>query len=115
MENVIVLQKKEIMMENVIVLQKNADTIREVGRLIVDSMNQQLELQREQYHRGQETTLEQFRQILNGQNQHNERETELLVTEMERMRLERETSRGMTTQRLPNFDGTNFEVDDWEV
>ena len=104
---------------------ESVEAVREMGRVLMESMNQQLEAQRRyneqreqetrQYNRErEEATLQQFRLMVDGQTRHNREGTDILAEEFQQMRLERQQSRGMTVQRLPNFDGTNLEIDDWE-
>ena len=85
-----------------IVMAENAEALREVGRTMAAMLNDR-----------EEATIQRFERIIEGQNRNNLQGVELLTGELERMRIERETSRGIAHQKLPNYDGVNLSIDDW--
>ena len=62
----------------------------------------------------EEAALEKYKEIIEGQARHHQKDTELLAGEFEKLRLEKEQSRNRLTQKLPTYDGTNLDFDDWE-
>ena len=62
----------------------------------------------------EEATLEKYRDIIEGQARFHREDTALLAAEFEKLRIEKEQSRGRVTQKLPNYDGSNLDFDEWE-
>ena len=104
----------EIIANSTTMAVENAEMMREMNRVMIDSFNQQLEATRQFNRDREEQTLRRFQEMFEDQGRNNKAGVELLTSEFEKMRLERELSRGMQTQRLPNYDGSNLEVDEWQ-
>ena len=104
---------EEILNNSIVMAEANAEALREVGRVMADTLNQQLATQRQMLQDREEATIQRFERIIEGQNRNNLQGVEMLTGEFEKMRLERETARGITHQKLPNYDGVNMGIDDW--
>ena len=115
---------EEILNNSIVMAEANAEALREVGRVMADTLNQQLATQRQmlqdreeatiqRLQDREEATIQRFERIIEGQNRNNLQGVEMLTGEFEKMRLERETARGITHQKLPNYDGVNMGIDDW--
>ena len=108
------LELPEELATNSITMAEMNELIRDLSRTLAESLNAQIEAQREFQRAREEATEERFREIIQGQNDHHRRDTEVLASEFEKLRLEKEQARGRQTQKLPNFDGLNIEVDEWQ-
>ena len=97
-----------------ITMADNIEAMREMGRVMMESLNRQLEAQRDYNREREEITVERFREMMEGQNRSHREGTDILATEFEKMRLEKEQSRGRQTQKLPMYDGVNLEIDEWQ-
>ena len=102
-------------------MENNLEAVKEMGRLMGDCMNRQIDVQRERdnkneerYRQREEKTEERFRQLIKEQQRSHREDTEVLAGQFKRMRMEMESSRGRITQKIPSFDGTNIEFDDWQ-
>ena len=115
---------EEILNNSIVMAEANAEALKEVGRVMADTLNQQLATQRQmlqdreeatiqRLQEREEATIQRFERIIEGQNRNNLQGVEMLTGEFEKMRLERETARGITHQKLPNYDGVNMGIDDW--
>ena len=95
---------------NSITMAEADEAIREMGRVMMENLSTQLEVQRER----EATNIERFRELIEEQNRCHRDDTEILASEFERMRIEKEQARGRQNQRLPNYDGINLDVDEWQ-
>ena len=86
------------------------EAIKEMGQAMVENMNRQLEIARDR----EDANAERYRQLVEGQQRFHREDTEVLATQFERMRIEKEQARGRQTQRLPQFDGVNLDIDEWQ-
>ena len=100
--------------EDSIAMAENTEALLEVGRVMAESINQQMDAVRQYSIDREETTLQRFERIIEGQTKYNRQGVEMLCNELEGLRIERETSRGMPIQKLPSYDGTNLTVDEWQ-
>ena len=97
------------------------EAVREMGRVMMEALNRQIEIQRERDERyeercrqREEKTEETYRQLIKEQQISHREDTEVLAGQFQRMRIEMESSRGRMIQKIPSFDGTNLEFDDWQ-
>ena len=104
------------------------EAIKEMGKVMMEAINKQMEtvnrqieMQREERERNEERyrqrevkTEEAFKQLIKEQQQSHREDTEVLAGQFLRMRMEMESSRGRIIQKIPSFDGTNIEFDDWQ-
>ena len=99
----------------------NMEALKEISRIMVEQMNAQLQMQREREdtekersHRREEKNMELIREIIAEQNKVHREDTEILTTQFEKMRIEKEQSRGRQQQRLPPYDGQSMDFNDWQ-
>ena len=88
---------------------ESADTLREVGRMVSDVLNRQMELQQQM----NEVTSARFTELMANNQASHKRDTDALAGHFDQMRIDHEKARGRQVQHLPKFDGTNMCVDDW--
>ena len=82
----------------------------ELGRLMIQNTNDQIQRMRER----EEANIERYKQLLEGQSKYHRQDTENLAEQFEKMRLEKEQARSRQSQRLPAYDGSNMDVDEWQ-
>ena len=99
---------------NSLTMGEAGEAIREMGRVMMETLTAQLEAQREFQREREETNSERFRELIEGQNRQHREDAEALASEFERMRIEKEQARGRINQRLPNYDGINLEFDEFQ-
>ena len=99
---------------NSLTMGEAGEAIREMGRVMMETLTAQLEAQREFQREREETNSERFRELIEGQNRQHREDAETLASEFERMRIEKEQARSRINQKLPNYDGINLEVDEWQ-
>ena len=97
------------------------EAVKEMGRVMMEALQRQIEIQRERderyeerYRQREEKTEETYRQLIKEQQISHREDTEVLAGQFQRMRIEMESSRGRIIQKIPLFDGTNLEFDDWQ-
>ena len=86
------------------------EAIKKLGELMIQNTNEQMQMMRER----EEANLERFKQLLENQSKCHRQDTENLAEQFERMRLEKEQARGRQSLRLPTYDGSNMDVDEWQ-
>ena len=101
--------------------QEHMDIIREMGRVMTESMNRNFEIMREQsnlegerYRTMMENQGERYRTMMENQDRNSREGANNLVEQFERMRIAQEVARTQTAQKLPNYDGVNIEFDEWQ-
>ena len=87
-----------------------AEMVREMGRLMIENTNRQLEIQRER----EEVNIERFKALIEGQQKTHREDAEVLADQFAKMRNEQEIARYKQNQRLPMYDGVNLDIDDWK-
>ena len=99
----------------------NMEALKEISRIMVEQMNAQLQMQREREdtekersHRREEKNMELIREIIAEQNKVHREDTETLTTQFEKMRMEKEQSRGRKPLKLPPYDGQSMDFNDWQ-
>jgi hypothetical protein len=99
--------------------QEHMDIIREMGRVMMESMNRNFEIMREQsnmegerYRTMMENQGEQYRTMMENQNRNLREGADNLVEQFDR--IAQEVARTQTAQKLPNYDGVNIEFDEWQ-
>ena len=97
------------------------EAVRQLGQAMLENMNRQMDYMREREEASAErareredANAERYRDLVEGQQRFHREDTETLASQFERLRLEKEQARGRQTQRLPNYDGINLEVDEWQ-
>ena len=96
----------------------DVEAVLEMGRVMMEGINRQIEvqlgMQREFQREREEQTMQRFADLIEGQSRHHKEDTEVLTSEFEKMRIEKEQARGRQTQRLPTYDGLSLDVDEWQ-
>ena len=91
---------------------KMADTkeiVKELGEFVTANLSDQLTLLRER----EERHAEQYRELVDEQRKSHREDAETLATQFEKMRMEKEQARGRQNQKLPQYDGSNLDIDEW--
>ena len=101
-------------LEDSIAMANNVEVMKEMTTMMTSLLSRQLENQRQQNKESEEATMGRFKQILEGQAKFNKENTEIIASEFENIRKEREISRASTIQKLPIYDGANLEIDEWQ-
>ena len=85
------------------------ELMKETLNLVNNSMDRQLDSMKE---REQANVIKYTELVKELQISHN-RDSEMVVNQLENWRLEREQNRGRSLQKLPLYDGNNYYVDEW--
>ena len=86
------------------------EMVKEIQKLVAENINDQMDRLREQGERH----AEQYKEMLEAQKKSHQEDTEALADQFERMRMEREKARGRQIHKLPQYDGVNLAVEEWE-
>ena len=113
------------------IMAENAEAIRDVGRIVAETLARQAELQREReeaimlrqrereeenlvrQREREEANIEKFKELIEGQQKFHREDAEQLTQHFERLRIDKENARGQQKQTLPKYDGISIEVDEW--
>ena len=113
-------------------MEETKEAIRKLGELMIQNTNEQMQMMREREEANiqrmkereeaniqrmrerEEANLERFKQLLENQSKYHRQDTENLAKQFEKMRLEKEQARSRQSQRLPTYDGSNIDVDEWQ-
>ena len=97
------------------------EAVKEMGRVMMEVMNRQIEIQREETNRQIDLQREErerndsrYRQLVEEQQRTHREDTNTLTGQFERMRIEKEQASRRQTQRLPTYDGANIEFGEWQ-
>ena len=93
---------------------ENLKAMKEMCTAIMNLLDRQFEAHRQFTKEREDTILEQFERMFESQMRHNTETIGMLSSELEKMRVEREIARATTILKLPNYDGANLEVDEWQ-